>query len=229
MPSVRETPRCPTCEGPLDPAGHCPACDTPVDESSDTVRDDRRPKDRPRFPVPWGLFIVLGVYLTAVWAVTQYEHYTSPDYLAAKEVREALDLLGDDDGKSAKVAALLQALEHLAKAIELVPGEAWLHERVEATTRRLHERREKVPLDLQRRLDALALRYQKIQLARGSALPVGVHDVWDVDAALRAPTKFLRYGGFGGAIIVLVWLYVAFQRRRGEAARIEALKNERGY
>ena len=171
-------------------------------------------RGRRRFPIPWGLFILLGLYFGGVWGFLRYEYYNAPEFKAARHLRIAGQMLGDDNGMTAESANLLEALDHLLAALSAYPDDPLAHQRIEAVVRRLQERNTKLPEEKQKQIDALALRYRRMNELGSELLIVGPRDLWDVDYVLEMPGRIARYSVFGGVIILLIWLYKSLQDRR---------------
>ena len=171
-------------------------------------------RGRRRFPIPWGLFILLGLYFGGVWGFLRYEYYNAPEFKSARHLRIAGQMLGDDNGMTAESANLLEALDHLLAALSAYPDDPLAHQRIEAVVRRLQERNTKLPEEKQKQIDALALRYRRMNELGSELLIVGPRDLWDVDYVLEMPGRIARYSVFGGVIILLIWLYKSLQDRR---------------
>jgi len=213
---VPRTLRCPNCGANLDPTEpECPMCGELVRADPDEIMQDILERHgRKRFPVPWGLLILLGLYFGGVYAFLHFQYYESPEYQSAKHLRIAEQLLGEDEGETAKVPDLLQAFDHLTTAVNLQPENRWGHQRIELVVRLLRERNTKLPTDKQRLLDALSLRYAHFAQGRDTALLVEVHQIWDLDEISAMPAKVARWSVVGGAFILLAWLYKTWQDRR---------------
>ncbi len=171
-------------------------------------------RGRRRFPIPWGLFILLGLYFGGVWGFLRYEYYNAPEYKAARHLRIAGQMLGEDNGMTAEASDLLKALDHLLAALSAYPDDPLAHQRIEAVVRRLQERNTKLPGEKQKQIDALALRYRRMNERGSELLIVGPRDLWNVDYALEMPGRIARYSVFGGVIILLIWIYKSWQDRR---------------
>src|SRR5688572_30016957 len=55
-------------------------------------------QQRPPFPVPYGLFIALGLYAVGVLGYVYEAYWNSDEYVAAEHFVAASELLGLDDG-----------------------------------------------------------------------------------------------------------------------------------
>lgn len=80
-------------------------------------------RGRRRFPIPWGLFILLGLYFGGVWGFLRYEYYNAPEFKSARHLRIAGQMLGEDNGMTAESANLLEALDHLLAALSAYPDD----------------------------------------------------------------------------------------------------------
>jgi hypothetical protein len=172
-----------------------------------------------RWPIPWGLFIALGVYWALVTFYTRYEYINSKEYKASRYLRVAAQLLGEDDGKTVPKENLLQAADNLLMAIKVGPEEnTWAQQRVEVVARRLQERRMKIPQDLQQQLDALGFKYRAAMDAKKGFLPIGAYDIWDIEGAKQVPFQVAQRGVLGGLVILVFWLYKTMQDRKAVSA-----------
>ena len=207
---------CPSCSTPLDPTQpECQHCGEVVRiDPRELIDDVLLSRRRRRFPVPWGLFILLGLYFGSIWLFLRYEYYNAPEYKAARHLSIALQLLGDDDGLTAEVPELLDALDHMLAALSVNPDDRFAHHRVEAVVRRLNERNVPLPDEKQKHLDALALRFRRLHELGTDLLAIGPRDMWDVDYVLEMPARIARFSIFGGLIIFVIWFYKSLQDRR---------------
>jgi hypothetical protein len=232
MSAVPRTLICPTCGAELNPTEpNCPACGELVRADPDEmVADILERAGKRRFPIPWGLFLLLGLYFGAVWGFLQYQYYNAPQYQAARHMRIATQLLGSDDGATADVPALLEALDHMLAALNVNPDDSLTHERIQTVVRLLKERNTVLPDDKQKLLDALALRYRRMHETSTDIVWIGPRDIWDLDSILDMPAKILRYSVIGGVVILLLWLYKTWQDHkyleRLAAERMEERREE---
>ncbi|MGC4122445.1 MAG: zinc ribbon domain-containing protein [Myxococcales bacterium] len=218
--------RCPNCGARVDPGQpDCPEChhEVPEDvlEAAEAYVAKQGPEARAKkhkWPIPWGLFIALGVYWALVTFYTRYEYINSPQYKASRYLRVAAQLMGDDDGKTVPKEVLLEAAENLLLAIKHVPENTWAQQRVEVVARRLQERGMKIPKDLQKQLDALAMKHRVAMDAKKGVLPIGAYDIWDIEGAKQVPFQVAQRGVLGGLVILVVWLYKTMQDRKAVAA-----------
>ena len=210
---------CPHCGAHVNPTlPDCPECHREVPESAREAA--ARPQDpvqrgkKIKWPVPWGLFIMLGVYFGLVSLLTHWEYVRSPEYLASRSLRTAAQLLGSDDGRTVEKDKLLDALAALLEAIRQVPDNPYPYQQVEVVARRLEERKVKVPQEMKRELDVLGGRYRAIQDSRKSFMPIGARDIWDIDELSTVPGRIAKRSAVGGLIIFVIWLYRALQERK---------------
>jgi hypothetical protein len=165
--------------------------------------------------MPYGLFIVLGVYAVLVLGYVWATYWNSPEYLAAEHFAQATELLGLDDGHSASKETLIDAYKHYLEAARLVPRALVLHQRVEAMRWRLDERGFKLDHDLQMRAEAVAMLWQRIQQQEDPMLVVGARDRgWVPAQLLDGPTRAFLYSLPGAGLIVAVWAYLRFSGKR---------------
>jgi hypothetical protein len=189
------------------------------------VKQKRQP-----FPVPYGLFLVLGVYALMVLIYVWSTYWRSPEYLAAEHYQQAADLLGLDDGQTASKEALLSAYEHYLEAARLVPKATVLQKRVEAMRWRLDQRGFKLDHDLTMRAEAVAMLWQRIQQQGDPLLVVGARDRgWQPDQLLEGPTRSLLWSLPGFGLLIAIWAWLRFsgqavreRQREEELKKIEA-------
>jgi hypothetical protein len=184
---------------------------------------------RQPFPVPYGLFIVLGVYAVGVLGYVWQAYWNSPEYLAAEHYAAATEMLGLDDGHSASKETVFDAYKHYLEAARLMPRVKTLHERVEAMRWRLEERGFKLDHDMQMRAEAVAMLWQRIQQEHEPILVVGARDRgWVPSQLLEGPTRTFLYSLPGAALIVVVWAYLRFSgkrvRERDHEAQLKGLE-----
>lgn len=182
---------------------------------------------RQPFPVPWGLFLTLGVYGLVVLGWLWLAVWGNDDHQAARHYGEARALLGVDDGRSAKRRELEQAFEHLLEAARLAPQERWLQEQVQEIRGRFAERRWKLPVDLERRAESVALMHQRWAEANKATFVVGVRDRgWAADQLAVTPVKILVWSLPGVVAIVVVWGWLEWKRRQVRAQTQRARAKE---
>jgi hypothetical protein len=168
-------------------------------------------KRRWRIHVPWGLFVILGLYGAGVKYYVAYHQENDPQVQAAKHLVAAARILGKDNGASASLENLNKAYEELLQALALFPDDKWAHEQIEQVEWQLRKRGRKPDEGQRRRAEMLANLWQQIQAGRQSVLPVGARDKWDVDAVLDFPNVASQYAMLGGLIIILLWAYREYQ------------------
>lgn len=209
--------RCPHCGARVDPTlPDCPECHREVPEETleaAAATPEERAR-RHRWPIPWGLFIMLGLYFAAVLGYTRYEYVNSPEYKASRHLRIADQLLGQDNGLTAEKEQLVEALDNLIIAMKYVPENVWAQKKVEVLARRLSERKVKLTREQQQLVDALGRKYRVAEDKKTSFMPIGVRDIWDIDALKEMPGRVLQRTFLGGFIIFIVWLYKTLQDRK---------------
>jgi hypothetical protein len=166
---------------------------------------------RQRFPIPWGLFIALGVYSLAVCFYVYTTYWSSPGYQAARHWDAAQALLGVNEGRTCSRADLEAAFVHMLEAGRLMPQEKWIHERIEAVRWRFDERKFKLDEDLKMRAEAVSTLHERIRQSRQSFLVVGARDRgWGAEQLLEGPSKVVLWAIPGGVVICLVWAWWRF-------------------
>jgi len=164
--------------------------------------------------VPYGLFIVLGLYLLGVLGYVWGTYWRSPEYLAAEHWNASVQLLGVDDGRKCSQADLERAFDHLAEAARLMPRVRGLPERLERLRWRFDERGFKLSEDRKRRAEAVSAVTRRLEEAGEPWLVVGSRDRgWAPDQLMEAPGKVVWWSMPGGVIIILVWAYLRFSRK----------------
>lgn len=167
------------------------------------------------FPVPYGLFIVLGLYALGVLGYVYATYWNSPAYLAAEHFAAAAALLGVDDGRKASRATLTEAYGHYLEAARLMPRVKLLHERTEAMRWRFEERKFKMDHDLSMRAEAVATLWQRIQQEEEPMLVVGLRDRgWQPAQLLEGPGRTFLWSLPGALVIVVVWAWLRFSGRK---------------
>lgn len=215
---------CAECQGALDPyLPDCPHCGARVEGESDTHHDRdivvhrdaggnvAEVRRRWRLHVPWGLFIILGLYGAAAYGYVQYSDRTSPETRAAQHLMAAERILGPDNGDSAKSEDLLAAYRHLIEALALTPADAWGHTQLERVGWALARRGQKPPPDLKRQADFLGAQWSHIQQDRSSQFPESPRERFGFDAIEDSAGRLRQYLLYGGAVILLFWIYREFQ------------------
>lgn len=180
-------------------------------------------QQRQPFPVPYGLFIVLGVYALLVVGYVWATYWNSPEYRAAEHFAAAAELLGLDDGRKASQQQLTEAYGHYLEAARLMPRVKLLHDRTEAMRWRFQERGFKLDHDLQMRAEAVASVWQRIQQEEAPLLVVGVRDKgWAPDQLLAGPQRAFLWSLPGGLVIIVVWAWLRFSGRKVREQEHEA-------
>jgi hypothetical protein len=169
---------------------------------------------RAPFPVPYGLFVALGVYALLVLGYTWATYWRSPAYQAAEHFAEATQLLGVDDGRKVDAATLERAAVHFLDAARLAPEVKFLHQRVEAMRFRFDERGFKLPRGYVQQAERLSEIYTQLENERAPLLVVGVRDRgWAPDQLLAGPGKVFLWSLLGAGLVILVWAYLRFSGR----------------
>ncbi|MEW5743069.1 MAG: hypothetical protein AB1938_29405 [Myxococcota bacterium] len=169
---------------------------------------------KPRFPVPWGLFIVLGVYALGVLAFVKFQYWDSPQYQAAEHYARALYLLGVDDGRKCSEAQLTEAMKEVLDAARLMPDEIELAKHTERLRFRFEERKFKIPKDLERHAELVSATAQRREREKDPWLVVGVRDRgWGPEQLLGGPRRAVLWSIPGGVLIILIWAYGRFSAR----------------
>lgn len=178
---------------------------------------------RQKFPVPWGLFIVLGIYALAVLGYVWATYWRSPEYRAAEHFAQADALLGLDDGRKASREQLEAAYLHLLEAARLVPRAKLLHDRVESLRWRFEERKFRMPRDLEMRAEAVAMLWQRLQQEDEPWLVVGARDRgWTPHALLQGPRTAVLWSIPGAVVLSILWAFWKYGPRRVKAQEHEA-------
>jgi cbb3-type cytochrome oxidase subunit 3 len=183
----------------------------------------------PKFPIPWGLFVILILYALAVWGYIYKTYYQSPEYQAAVSYASALNLLGVDDGKKCSESKLRSALKHMLKAASLMPSEPWIVEHIERLRWRFDERKLTLSKDDARACELVSDMALKIKEGRQAILVRGVRDrEWGPEQLLAGPEKIVWYSIPGGVLIILYWAYLRFASKgaRDREREIDLKKQE---
>lgn len=181
---------------------------------------------RQRIPVPWGLFIALGVYALLVLGWVYATYWRSADYQAAEHWGKAVALLGVDDGRTETRAQLEEAFAHLCEVGRLAPGEKWVHERIESLRWRFDERHFKLPEDLKMRAEAVSLLNSQMREDKQRThlfLVVGSRDRgWAPNGLIEGPRRAMLWAIPGAVVICLIWAWWTFGPRKIKADEHEA-------
>ena len=183
-----------------------------------------------KFPIPWGLFIVLGVYALAVLGYVWTTYWNSAEYKAALGYANALMILGVDDGRKCSEAQLNTAFEATLEAARLMPDERQLVEHLENLRHRFEERKFKLKPELVKKVEMMSANTMRIEQERKAWLVVGSRDRgWAPDQLLRGPERALLWSIPGGVLIIAFWAYTRFSGKalRDQEHEAELKKSER--
>ncbi len=170
-----------------------------------------------KFPVPYGLFIVLAVYALAVYGYIWTNYWNSPEYKAALGYAKALMILGVDDGRRCSEADLTTAFEATLEAARLMPDERQLVDHLESLRHRFEERKFKLKPELVKKVEMMSANTMRIEQERKAWLVVGSRDRgWAPDQLLRGPERVVLWSIPGGVLIIAFWAYTRFS---GKALR----------
>lgn len=197
----------------------CATCNTPRDGNTQQTPVGRRSLLPTWFPT--GLLLALALYGGGVWAYVRYERLNSKEYAASLKLEEAERLLGDDEGATASGASIQAAMSIYVTTLGQFPSERWMFKRVESLRWRLAER--KIPLapELERQIAFLSQQQTNASETGGSLLVAAARERWDLDEVADMPARIARFGLYGGAAIVVFYVWWRLQRR-GSANRVAA-------
>lgn len=184
---------------------------------------------RQRVPVPWGLFIALGVYALAVLGYIWGQYWRSPEYQAMEHYQRALRLIGRDEGVNCTEQQLLDGYTEMLEAARLMPSVRLLHEKIEHLRWRFDERHVYLSRDLVMRAEAVSSLYERMRQEREPLLVSGVRDRgWAPDQLAAGPGQAVLWSFPGAGIIIVVWAVWSFgpKRRRAEEREQELQKLE---
>jgi hypothetical protein len=182
-----------------------------------------KPGPRPKFPVPWGLFIVLAVYALAVWGYIWKTYWTSDEYLALQAYKEAMLRLGVKEGETCSEADFLIGFDKLLEAARLMPEERELLVKLERLRYLAEQRKFKLSKEQVRHVEMMALRAKNIAEERKPWLVVGTRDKgWAPDQLAQTPQRIVWWSIPGGLVIIAFWGYLQFSARRVRAQEHEA-------
>lgn len=169
----------------------------------------------PKFPVPWGLFVVLSVYALAVVGYIWKTYWESPGYQAAEHYARALSLLGVDDGRKSNAEELEAAFGHVLEAARLVPEDKGLAQHTERLRWRFEERGFKLNPDLVRKSELVSKAAQRVEEERSPWLAIGSRDRgWAPDQLLAGPERVVWWSSPGAVLIIAVWVYGQFGAKK---------------
>lgn len=170
---------------------------------------------RPKFPVPWGLFVVLAVYALAVVGYIWKTYWESPEYQAAEHYAQALSLLGVDDGRKCTQPQLEAAFGHVLEAARLIPENKDLATHTERLRWRFDERGFKLNPDFARKAELVSKAAQRVEEERSPWLAVGSRDRgWAPDQLLAGPERVVWWSSPGVVLIIAVWVYGQFGAKK---------------
>lgn len=170
-----------------------------------------------KFPVPYGLFIVLAVYALCVLGYIWTTYWDSPEYKAALGYARALSILGVDDGRKCTEAQLVKAFEATLEAARLMPEERQLVDHLESLRHRFEDRKFKLNPDLVKKAEMMSANTMRIEKERKAWLVVGSRNRgWAPDQLLAGPERVVLWSIPGGVLIIAFWAYTRFS---GKAAR----------
>ncbi len=177
---------------------------------------------RQRVPVPWGLFIALGVYALAVLGYVWATFWRSPAYQAMEHYERALRALGHDEGATCPPEKLMEGYTELLEAARLVPTVRPLHEQIERLRWRFDERHLKLSHDLVMRAEAVSALYERARQEHEPILVSGVRDRgWAPDQLAEGPGQAVLWSLPGGGVIIVLWAVWRFGPKRRRAAEHE--------
>jgi hypothetical protein len=179
--------------------------------------------ERQRFPVPYGLFIALGIYALLVLGYVWATYWNSPGYQAARHYEDAVAILGVDDGRTIPRPKLEEAFVHLVEVGRLIPQERWIHERIEAIRWRFDERHFKLSEDLKMRAETVSMMHEKIRSGREHEFMVVSERErgWAPDQLLAGPKTAVLWAIPGALIICVVGAWWTYGPKR-----VKALEHE---
>ncbi len=167
--------------------------------------------------MPWGLFIVLGVYALCVYGYIYTQYWDSPEYKAAMSYARALSILGVDDGRKCSEAELNRGFELTMEAALLMPDELQLVEHLENLRHRFAERKFKLKQESVNKVEMMSAHTMRIEQEKKAWLVVGSRERgWAPDQLLRGPERVVLWSIPGGVLIIAFWGYTRFS---GKTAR----------
>jgi hypothetical protein len=186
-------------------------------------------RQRQRIPIPYGLFIALGIYALMVLGYIWLTYWRTPEYQAMEHYVRALQLIGRDEGISCTPEHLLEGYTELLEAARLVPTIRPLHERIEHLRWRFDERHIKLSKDMEMRAEAVSALYERARQEREPLLVSGVRDRgWAPDQLADGPGRAVLWSLPGAGVIIVLWLVWTFgpRRKRAEEHEQELVKHE---
>lgn len=168
-----------------------------------------------KFPIPWGLFVVLAVYAGAVYGYIWAQYWNSPEYRAAMAYAKALMILGTDDGRRCSEAELNRAFELTMDAALLMPDEVQLVEHLENLRHRYEERKFKLSKEWINKVEMMSAHTLRIEQAKKGWLVVSQRDKgWAPEQLLGGPQRIVLWSIPGGVLIIAFWAYTRFSAKR---------------
>ncbi len=170
------------------------------------------------FPTPWGLLLLLGLYVVFVLGYVWLQFWSSDEWAAARHVDNALELLGQDMGRTTPEPELIEAYEELLEAGRLQPHIRAIHDELEKLNWRFEERKIDQPEALRRHAEAVGILYQRAMQADENApffdtKPRG----WDRRTLLAGPWTVFLWSIVGFVLIIVLWGYLRFAPRSAKA------------
>jgi hypothetical protein len=191
--------------------------------------DETKVPSKLPFPIPWGLFVVLGLYALGVLGYIYVTIWSTDAYKAVEEIEAAKAILGPGDGEKLDQKQMEEAYSHFLEAARLQPQERRLHERLQQLRYRMDERGMKLRYDLVMRSEAMATRLQEIENERKPWLVIGARDRgWVPEVILAGPRTVVLWSIPGGVLISIFFFFRVFNERRvrSEGKEAESKKRE---
>lgn len=181
----------------------------------------KKPRKIP-FSVPWGLFVLLGLYAAGVYLYIWANYYDSPEYKAARSYARALALLGDGDGRRCSEDNLNQAFKLTMEAAVLLPENRDLVEHLESLRHRFDERHLKLNKEWVNQVEMMSAHTLKREQERQSIGVVGMRDKgWHPEQLLEGPQRVVMWSIPGAVLIIAFWAYTKLNRRAQRAKEHE--------
>jgi hypothetical protein len=185
-------------------------------------------KKRPPFPIPWGLFVVLGIYASAVVGYIHATYWSTNEYIAAEHVEAAAMALGSDEGKSLDQKKMEEVYAHYLEAARLMPELRWIHEKLQRLRYKMDERGMKLDKELVMRAEALAVLLQRHENEAAPMLVVGARDRgWTAEAVLSGPRTVALWSIPGGVLISIFIIFRTYTEHRLKFQEHESASKKR--
>lgn len=169
---------------------------------------------RLKLSIPWGLFIVLGVYALGVLGYVWANYWDSPEYKAAKAYAQALSILGEEDGRKCSEEGLTRAFELTLETARLMPEERMVVDHLEALRYRFEERKFKLRSDLVQKVEMMSANTRRVEQERKPWLVVGARNRgWAPDQVLEGPERAVLWSIPGAVLIIVFWGYTRFSSK----------------